>query len=148
MGEGAGLVPGCPAEAGGDVADADETEGSDCEVSVGRHRLGCVPAPQLGGVLGEGDVSDVVQSLDRPVPADQLGDPGGRGLFCTRPRPIWSSVRERASSDNTEALCRSPGAYVTTERQPAKALPRTYSPGGTRTKPSVQSSSSSSQGSK
>lgn len=74
-------VPGCLSEAGGDVVDAGEAEGGDREVSAGRHRPGCVPGPQLGGVLGEGDVSDVVQGLDRPVPADQLGELGGRGLF-------------------------------------------------------------------
>jgi hypothetical protein len=37
--------------------------------------------PDLGGVLGEGGVADVVQAvLDRPVPAQQVGQAGRTGL--------------------------------------------------------------------
>jgi hypothetical protein len=34
----------------------------------------------LAGVLGEGDIAEVVQRLDRPVVAQQVGQPGGAGL--------------------------------------------------------------------
>jgi hypothetical protein len=34
----------------------------------------------LGGVLGEGDIAYVVQRLDGPVPAQQVGQAGGAGL--------------------------------------------------------------------
>jgi hypothetical protein len=35
---------------------------------------------QLGGVLTEGDIAEVMQRLDRPVPAQQVGEAGGAGL--------------------------------------------------------------------
>jgi hypothetical protein len=41
---------------------------------------GAVPVPGLGGVLGVGGVADVVQRLDRPVPADGVGEAGGAGV--------------------------------------------------------------------
>jgi hypothetical protein len=41
---------------------------------VGRCRYG------LGGVLGEGDIADVVQRLDAPVPSDPVGQARGMGL--------------------------------------------------------------------
>jgi hypothetical protein len=45
------------------------------------HDLRAGPGPDLGGVLGEGHVADVVQAvLDRPMPTQQVGEPGGAGL--------------------------------------------------------------------
>jgi hypothetical protein len=39
------------------------------------------PGADLGAVLGEGGVAEVVQAvLDRPVPAQVVGEPGGAGL--------------------------------------------------------------------
>lgn len=76
------MVSGCPSEAGGDVAGAGQAEISDREVSEGGHRSGGVSGPQLGGVLGEGDVPDVVQGLDSPVPSDQSGELSPAGLLC------------------------------------------------------------------
>jgi hypothetical protein len=35
----------------------------------------------LGGILGEGDVADVVQGLDGPVPPDEVGEAGRAGLL-------------------------------------------------------------------
>jgi hypothetical protein len=35
----------------------------------------------LGGVLGGGGVPKVVERLDRPVPTEQVGQPGGAGLL-------------------------------------------------------------------
>jgi hypothetical protein len=34
----------------------------------------------LGGVLGEGDIAEVVQRLDAPVPPEPVGQAGGAGL--------------------------------------------------------------------
>ena len=46
---------------------------------------GAVPAAQLGGVLAQGHVADPVQAvLDRPVPADEVGEPGGRACWNDR----------------------------------------------------------------
>jgi hypothetical protein len=42
--------------------------------------VGAGAGPDLGAVFGEGDVAEVVQRLDGPVPAQQVGKPGGAGL--------------------------------------------------------------------
>ena len=34
----------------------------------------------LGGILGEGDIAEVVQRLDAPVAPDPVGQAGGAGL--------------------------------------------------------------------
>jgi hypothetical protein len=45
------------------------------------HDLRGGAAANLQGVLGEGGVAEVVQAvLDRPVPAEVVGEPGGAGL--------------------------------------------------------------------
>jgi hypothetical protein len=42
----------------------------------------CADGADLGGVLGEGRIADVVQAvLDRPVPAQQVGQAGRAGQF-------------------------------------------------------------------
>lgn len=56
-------------------------KGSDGEVAPGGHGTRCVAGPQLGGVLGEGGVAGVVQGLDLPVVAHQLGELGRGGLL-------------------------------------------------------------------
>jgi hypothetical protein len=43
--------------------------------------LGAAPVRGLGAVLTEGDVAEVVQRLDRPVLAQQVGEPGGAALL-------------------------------------------------------------------
>jgi hypothetical protein len=48
-----------------------------------RHAITCGPVPvrNWGSVLGEGHVPDVVQAvLDRQLPPDEVGEPGGAGL--------------------------------------------------------------------
>lgn len=62
-------------------SDAAQPHGADGEIAPSRHRPGCIACPQLGGVLGEGGVADVVQGLDLPVVPDQLCEPGGGGLL-------------------------------------------------------------------
>jgi hypothetical protein len=74
-------VAGVAAEAGGDADGPGEFQGADREVAAGGHCAWRVAGPQLGGVLGEGGVADVVQGLDLPVSLDQLRELGGRGLF-------------------------------------------------------------------
>jgi hypothetical protein len=54
---------------------------SDDEVAPGGHHAGHVASPQLGGVLGEGGVADMVQGLDFAVVADELGELGRGGLL-------------------------------------------------------------------
>jgi hypothetical protein len=50
------------------------------EVTQAGHGAWYSAGADLGGVLGEGNVTDVVQRLDRPVAAQQVGQPGGAGL--------------------------------------------------------------------
>src|SRR2546430_121259 len=56
------------------------TEDADREVAQAGHGSGRVAGADLGGVLGVGDVADVVQRLDRPVAADVAGYLGWPGL--------------------------------------------------------------------
>ena len=62
-------MPGCPA-----------WQQCDGQVPQGGHDLGSAAGADLGGVLSVGDVADVVQGLDLPVPADPLRELGGGGL--------------------------------------------------------------------
>jgi hypothetical protein len=60
-------------------------EHADGEVAQAGHHVGAGAGANLGGVLGEGGVADVVQAvLDRPVPAEVVGEPGGLA---------WAKVR-------------------------------------------------------
>src|SRR6266511_176947 len=75
-----GGVAGVAAQRGGDVAVAAGVEDADGEVAQAGHGPGGVAGADLGGVLGEGGVADVVQRLDAPVAADPVGQAGGVGL--------------------------------------------------------------------
>jgi hypothetical protein len=61
---------------GGDGDQTRPAQHADDQVAQGR-RSGA--GAELGGVLGEGGVAEVVQRLDRPVPAQRVGEPGGAG---------------------------------------------------------------------
>jgi hypothetical protein len=56
-----GGVAGVAARRSGDVVAAVETQDADGEVAQASHGPGSVAGADLGGVLGEGDVADVVQ---------------------------------------------------------------------------------------
>src|SRR6266487_5814827 len=75
-----GGVAGVAAQRLGDVAVAAGAQDADGEVAQAGHGPGCVAGADLGGVLGEGDIADVVQRLDAPVPADPVGEAGGACL--------------------------------------------------------------------
>jgi hypothetical protein len=69
------------AQGGGEVDRPRSAEHPDREVAQGRHDLRGGAGAELAGILGEGDVADVVQAvLDRPVPAEEVGEAGGAGL--------------------------------------------------------------------
>ena len=69
------------AERGSEVDWPGAAERADDQVAQAGHDLWAGPGPDLGGVLGEGHIADVVQAvLDRPVPTDEVGEPGGAGL--------------------------------------------------------------------
>jgi hypothetical protein len=69
------------AERGGEVDRPRSAEHPDREVGQGRHDLQGGAGAELAGVLGVGGIADVVQAvLDRPVPAEEVGEAGGAGL--------------------------------------------------------------------
>jgi hypothetical protein len=72
-------VAGVVAQRGGDVDGPGLAEHADDQVAQGRHDAGSGAGADLGGVLGEGGVADVVQPLDAPVAAQQVGEPGRAG---------------------------------------------------------------------
>jgi hypothetical protein len=74
-------VTGVVAQRGGDVDRPRPTEHLDGQVAQGRHDVGGGAGADQGGVLSEGGVTDVAQRLDRPVAAQQVGQPGGAGLL-------------------------------------------------------------------
>lgn len=69
-------ITGVAAEAGRDVGATGELEGADSQVAPGRQRTRRVAGSQLGGVLGESRVADVVQGLHPSVVPDPLGELG------------------------------------------------------------------------
>src|SRR6266545_2952741 len=75
-----GGVAGVAAQRGGDVAVAVGPEDADGEVAQAGHGSGGGAGADLGGVLGEGGVADVVQRLDAPVAPDPVSQAGGVGL--------------------------------------------------------------------
>jgi hypothetical protein len=65
----------------GDVVGSEGFQRADGEVAEGRHGPWCGPGVDGGGVLGEGDIPDVVRGvLHAPVPANRGGQIGGTGL--------------------------------------------------------------------
>src|SRR4051812_2840810 len=69
------------AAGGGDVGRAGEAVAADGEVAQRRHDRRAVAGPYLGVGFCEHDIADPVQSvLDRPVPADDLGEVLGADL--------------------------------------------------------------------
>ena len=82
--ERAGGVTGVVAQGGGDVAVAAGAEDPDGEVAQAGHGPRCVAGADLGGVLGKGDIADVVQRLDAPVTRIQSARRAGLA---------WAAVR-------------------------------------------------------
>jgi hypothetical protein len=78
-GEGSAWVASVAAQRGGDVDQTRPAQHADDQVAQGRHDIGSGAGAELGGVLGERGVAEVVQRLDRPVPAQRVGEPGGAG---------------------------------------------------------------------
>jgi hypothetical protein len=58
----------------------EDADGEVAQVGHGGHGAGGGAGEDLGGVLGEGDIADVVQRLDAPVAADVVGEAGGACL--------------------------------------------------------------------
>jgi len=79
-GERSAGVAGVAAQRGGEVDRPRPTELADDQVAQGRHDVWGGAGADLGAVLGEGGVADVVQRLDGPVPTDEVGQAGGAGL--------------------------------------------------------------------
>jgi hypothetical protein len=78
-GQGSAGVTGVAAERGGEVDRPRLAEHADDQVAQAGHDVGACAGADLGGVLTEGDVAKAVQRLDRPVPAQQVGQAGGAG---------------------------------------------------------------------
>jgi hypothetical protein len=73
-----GRVAGVLAEGGAEVDRPGAAERANDQVAQAGHDLRAISGAQTGGVLGEGHIPDVVQAiLERPVPPDELGEPGG-----------------------------------------------------------------------
>jgi hypothetical protein len=64
-----GRVAAIVAQGGGDIGMAGQPQRADGEVAQAGHRAGKPAGARGGRVLGEGDVADVVQRLDAPMPA-------------------------------------------------------------------------------
>ena len=80
-GQGPGGVAGVVAEGGGEVDRSGAAQHADGQVAQAGHDLRGGPGSDLGVVLGEGGVADIVQAvLDRPVPAEVVGESGGACL--------------------------------------------------------------------
>ena len=73
-------VAGVAAQRGGDVAVTVPPQDADGEIAQAGHGAGGGAGPDLGGVLGEGGVAEVVQRLDAPVAPDPVGQAGRAGL--------------------------------------------------------------------
>src|SRR4029450_4078672 len=80
-GEGSGGVAGVVPQGSGEVDWPGAAQRADGQVAQAGHDLGAGAGAQLGGVLGEGGVAQVVPAvLDRPVPAEVVGEAGRAGL--------------------------------------------------------------------
>jgi hypothetical protein len=72
---------GVVAQRGGEVDRPDAGQRADDQVAQAGHDVWAGPGAQLRGVLGEGHIVHPVQAvLDRPVPPQEVGEPGGAGL--------------------------------------------------------------------
>ena len=72
-------------ECGGEVDRPGAAKGADNQVAQAHHDVRAGLGADLGGVLAEGHVPDVVQPvLDRPVAAEVVGEPGGAGWAWAR----------------------------------------------------------------
>jgi hypothetical protein len=72
-GERSAWVAGVVASGGGEVARSGAAQRADDQVAQARHDLRCGAGAQLGGVLGEGGVSDVVQAVLESLRRLRLG---------------------------------------------------------------------------
>src|SRR4029450_3609484 len=75
-----GGVAGIAAQRGGDVAVTVGAQDADGEIAQAGHGAGGGAGSDLGGVLGEGGVAEVVQRLDAPVASNPVGEAGRAGL--------------------------------------------------------------------
>jgi hypothetical protein len=67
------------AQGGGEVDRPRPAQHPDGQIAQGRHDAGAGAGADLGGVLGEGDVAEVVQRLDALVSPDEVGEAGRAG---------------------------------------------------------------------
>jgi hypothetical protein len=72
------------AQHGGDVDRPRPAQHPDGQVAQRRHDVRSAAGADLGDVLGIGDIADVVQRLDGPVPAQQIGEAGGAAWTWVR----------------------------------------------------------------
>jgi hypothetical protein len=81
-GKGPRGVAGVVTEGGGEVDWPRRAEQTDGEVAQAGHVTGARAGPDVGAVLGEGDIADVVRAaLDRPVPSEVVSELGRAGLL-------------------------------------------------------------------
>ena len=128
-----GGVAGVAAQGGGDVAVTVLPQDADGEVAQAGHGAGRGAGAELVGVLGEGDVADVVQRLDAPVAAHVVGQAGGAGwaavrlvTACTvtvRQRSWWSGRTLRVIRRAWVAWGKSRPAMVVTCRRRVSTRP-------------------------
>jgi hypothetical protein len=85
-GQGSVWVAGVAARRGGDVDRPRPAQHPDDQVAQRRHHARARAGAGLGGVLGEGDVADVVQRLDGPVPRSRSARQAG--LACSNGRLV------------------------------------------------------------
>jgi hypothetical protein len=74
---GSGGVAGVATQGGGDVAVPAGVQDTDGQGCAGWPWPGGRAGTDLGGVLGDGDIAEVVQRLDAPVAPDPIGQAGG-----------------------------------------------------------------------
>jgi hypothetical protein len=72
-------VAGVVAQGSGEVGWSRPAQHADGQVAQGCHHAWAAAGAELGGVLGEGDIADMMQRFDRPVPTQQVGQAGGTG---------------------------------------------------------------------
>ncbi len=91
-----GSVAGVASQRGGDVAVAASAQDADGQVAQAGHGPRCGAGADLAGVLGEGDIAEVVQRLDAPVAPDPVGQAGGWAWAAVRLVTAYTvTVRQR-----------------------------------------------------